>query len=253
MADWRNVTLPELRREWTWRSHALGRDMSVARWGHFGKPVLLFPTAGGDFLECERFLMIRALQPLIEAGRIKVFSCASVSGESWLNPDERPWHKSWLQARFDQYIHEELLPFVKSESGGTPQGFVAVGASLGAYNALNTVTKHPEWFDLAIAMSGTFDFKRWMGGHSDDNYYFNMPLHFLPNLAEGPQLDRLRRVRIVLATGQGRAEAPHESVWIARILESKGVPHNLEVWGHDVHHDWPTWRTMLPMFLDKLV
>jgi esterase/lipase superfamily enzyme len=57
----------------------------------------------------------------------------------------------------------------------------------------------------------------------------------------------------VLASGQGRAEAPDESVRLAKLLESKGVKVDLEIWGPDAHHDWPTWRTMLPMFLSKLV
>jgi esterase/lipase superfamily enzyme len=42
----------------------------MARWGTFGTPVLLFPTAGGDFEEIERFLMIKVLSPLIDAGKI---------------------------------------------------------------------------------------------------------------------------------------------------------------------------------------
>lgn len=253
MADWRNITLPELRQEWKWQSPALQREMSVCRWGFFGKPVLIFPTAGGDFLECERFMLIKVIKPLIEAGRIKVFSCGSISADGWLDPNAHPAHRTWLQARFGDYVTQELLPFIQQECGGTDQRFAAVGASLGAYNALNAVTRNPKWFDLAICMSGTYDFKRWMNNHWDDNYYFHMPLHFLPNLGESPQLQALRSARIVLATGQGRAEAPWESEWIAGILRSKGVPHFLEIWGKDVHHDWPTWRTMLPMFLDKLV
>jgi esterase/lipase superfamily enzyme len=28
---------------------------------------------------------------------------------------------------------------------------------------------------------------------------------------------------------------------------------NLELWGHDMRHDWVTWRAMLPLFLDKLL
>src|SRR5688572_30061416 len=58
----------------TWHSPALDRTMGVARWGWWGRPVVFFPTGGGDFLDCERFLMVRALQPLIEAGRIKLYS-----------------------------------------------------------------------------------------------------------------------------------------------------------------------------------
>ena len=32
----------------TWYSPRLRQDVSVARFGHYGAPLLLFPTAGGD-------------------------------------------------------------------------------------------------------------------------------------------------------------------------------------------------------------
>ena len=51
-------------------------------------------------------------------------------------------------------------------------------------------------------------------------------------------------------TGQGNYEKPESSRTISEILNSKNVPHNLEVWGHDVPHDWPTWRKMIPYILE---
>ena len=230
----------------TWTSPILEREMSVARWGHFGVPVLLFPTAGGDPEECERFLMIRVLKPLIEAGRIKVYSCGSISGDAWLNRSAAPWHKSWLQSRFDRYLVEELLPWISHDSGDV-KGFIAAGASLGAYNSVTAATKHPEWFSGVVAMSGTYDFDRWMGDHRDLDYYYNQPMYFLPKLDESEQLRRLREVRFIIASGTGRWEAPDESRRLAAILEAKGADVNLELWGKDADHDWPTWRTMLPM------
>ena len=241
------------RREWTHPSRALGRDMSLACWGHFGKPVLLFPTAGGDFLECERFLMVRMLRPLIEAGRIKLYACGSISSEGWMSKDAHPGHKSWLQARFDAHLTRELVPFIRNDCGGTEQKFAAAGASLGAYNAVNAAAKHPDAFDLCVAMSGTYFFDRWMHGHWDENYYFNQPIQYLPRLGEGPQLQALRASNFVLATGTGRWEAPDETRALAKVMAGKGIPHRAEIWGPDADHDWPTWRTMLPMFLDKLV
>lgn len=227
--------------------------MPVVCWGHYGQPVLLFPTAGGDFLECERFQLLASLEPLIDAGRIKVYSTDSIAGEGWLNPDAPPWHKSWLQARYDAFIAQELCPFIKADCGDTTRRFVVAGASIGAYNAVNVATKHPEWFETTLAMSGTYAFDRWMDGHRDDNYYFNMPLLFLPNLGEGPQLDGLRRSFFLLATGTGRYEAPWETDWIAGVLAQKSIPHRVEKWGPDAHHDWPTWRTMLPLFLERVL
>ena len=70
-----------------WRSPALNREMPLATWGFYGKPVLIFPTGGGDLEECERFLMLRMLQPLVDAGKIKDYACGSISGEGWLSSE----------------------------------------------------------------------------------------------------------------------------------------------------------------------
>ena len=85
---------------WSWYSPVLEKTVSVARWGWWGKPVLFFPTGGGDFLDCERFLMVRALQPLIEAGRIKLYAVESVSRD-WISTEKTPAEKAANQARYD--------------------------------------------------------------------------------------------------------------------------------------------------------
>jgi esterase/lipase superfamily enzyme len=226
--------------------------MPLAAFGHYGKPLLLFPTGGGDYLEHERFLMIKALSPLIDAGRIKVYLVGNINREGWIDPKAHGGHKSWLQARFDDYLVNEVLPFVRRHCGGSPRKFAAAGMSLGAYNAVNVACKHPSWFDLVVTMSGTFDLKRWMGDHWDENYYFNHPHDYLPGL-EGEALDELRRAFFLLAVGLGRTDNPRNSLRFGRLLTSKGIPNRVEVWGEDANHDWPTWRTMLPTFLDKLV
>ena len=65
-----------------WYSARLEQEVGIARWGQFGTPVLIFPTAGGDCEEIERFHVIDALSELIEEGRIKVYSCDSVAGRA---------------------------------------------------------------------------------------------------------------------------------------------------------------------------
>ena len=53
---------------------------------------------------------------------------------------------------------------------------------------------------------------------------------------------------------QGAAEpALQRSRQLSGILSWKGVPHHLDIWGHDVNHDWPWWRKMLPYWLDRLL
>ena len=240
------------RDQWSWYSPALERTMSVARWGWWGKPVLFFPTGGGDFLDCERFLMVRALQPLIDAGQIKLYAVESVT-RTWIDTDVAPAVKSATQARYDRYLVEELCPFIKKDCGDTPLRFAATGASLGGYDALTALAKHPDLFDLMIGMSGTYVLDRRMNGHWDDDYYYNSPVHFLPNLSkESEQYQQLQQGLFVLARGSGPYEATNYIDRVASVLAGCKLPHRVEIWGHDADHDWPTWRTMLPLFLSRL-
>src|SRR5262245_51019099 len=72
------------RESWTWTSERLPVPARVVRWGHFGTPVLLFPTAGGDAEEVERFHLVGALRELMDKGRIKVFAVEGVAARTWL-------------------------------------------------------------------------------------------------------------------------------------------------------------------------
>jgi hypothetical protein len=88
-----------------WRSSFLAQEVAVARWGEDGQPVLLFPTAGGDAEEIERFRMVDALAPLVRAGRIQLFSCDSVPGQCWVSDAYPASHCSWVQNRFDEFLY----------------------------------------------------------------------------------------------------------------------------------------------------
>ncbi|MEL6343809.1 MAG: alpha/beta hydrolase-fold protein [Myxococcota bacterium] len=233
-----------------WRSPRLGQYVNVRRWGFYGQPVLLFPTAGGDAEECERFLMLRVLAPLINHGRIKVYSVDSVAGRYWIDGESSGMVRAEMQNRFDSFITHELVPAIRHDSGDND--IVVSGASIGAFNALAVLCRHPDVFSTAICMSGTYDMSRWMDGQHTQAYHFASPLHFLPYLGEGPQLTRLRKRFILLATGEGRWEAPNESWQVAHVLGQKGIPNRVDSWGPAYDHDWTTWREMLPRYLDQL-
>ena len=53
-------------------------------------------------------------------------------------------------------------------------------------------------------MGGAFDIHQFLDGYYDDNCYYNCPPDFLPNLNDPGILDRYRRMKIVLATGENR-------------------------------------------------
>jgi esterase/lipase superfamily enzyme len=233
-----------------WRSERFGTQASLVRWGHFGTPVLIFPTAGGDAEEIERFHLVGALMPLVEAGRIKVYSIDSTAGRAWLTGVESPEYCSRLQNVFDAFIYNEVVPLIRHDCETAGIEVIAAGASIGAFNAVASVCRHPDAFRLAIAMSGTFDLSKYLQGRFNQDFYFSSPLHFLPGL-DGPQLDLLRRRFVLMPTGEGRWEDPGESWRMAQVLGAKGVPNRVDAWGPQWDHNWVTWREMLPKYLGE--
>ncbi len=232
-----------------WWSPRLHKDMEVAVYGHYGFALLMFPTAGADYLEYERFGLIDRLYPFIAEGKMKVFSINSINNESWLNNSMNPRHKSIRHQQYNNYVTEEVVPFIHSHCQGLVPVFTT-GASLGAFHALNNFFRRPDIFAGTIAMSGDYDLKSYTSGYYDDDVYFNSPADYLPNLSDEDTLNRLRtNKRIIIATGQGDFENPDASRYLSGVLSAKGIPHELDVWGHDIHHDWPTWLQMLPYFI----
>jgi len=242
---------PEHKTVSRWYTDRLEREVTTARWGHYGTPVLLFPTAGGDAEEVERFHLIGALGGLIDAGRIKVFSCDSVAGSTWISGNESPEYCSRVQNLFDAFVYHELVPAIRQDCQSGDIEIIAAGASIGAFNSVAVTCRHPDAFRMAIAMSGTFDLSQRLEGRFNDDFYFSSPLHFLPGMGDGAHLDTLRRRFILLPTGEGNYEDPGESWRIAGVLGAKGIPNRVDLWGRHWHHDWETWREMLPRYLDE--
>ena len=234
-----------------WRSPNLGWDMGVAVFGHFGPPVLFFPTSLGDEWEHEGQGMIRTLSPFLEEGRMKVFCVRSVTAEGLFNKQAHPFHRSWVLRCYDAYIRQEAIPFIHQHCHGLPP-IAVMGASLGAYHAANTLFKYPDAVKRCFGLSGVYDMKRSMDGQYDDNFYFNNPADYLPNLHDPWTLANLASCDIHLATGHGPFEDRAPSDQLAAILRSKGIRHSLDDWGDQGGHDWPFWHHQMWTYCSRL-
>src|SRR5262249_48730440 len=136
----------------SWYTPRLNRHMEIVTYGHFGFPLLLFPTAAADFLEYERFELIGAIAEFIDAGKVKVFSINSINRDSWLNREVHPHHKGIIQAQYNEYITREVVPYIWNSCRGR-LGIITAGASLGAFHCANQLFRRPDLFDGMIAMS----------------------------------------------------------------------------------------------------
>ena len=233
-----------------WWSPRLNKDMEIACYGHYGFALLMFPTAAADYLEYERFQLIDSIRPFIEQGKMKVYSINSINSESWLNRNMHPRAKSIRHQQYNAYVTEEVVPFIYNHCNGRVP-IVTTGASLGALHSANTFFRRPDLFHGTIPMSGLYDLTAYSGGYLDEDAYFNSPVHYLQNLHDDYWLPLLRHrgQHIHILTGQGAYEDPSGSVRLSHILSAKGIPHELDLWGYDMRHDWPTWRAMLPYML----
>ena len=232
----------------SWYSPALGRDMPIVTYGNYGFALLMVPTAAADYLEYERFKLIDELAPFIDSGKCKVFSVNSINTESWLNKQMEGSHKAIRQNQFNEYIYNEVVPFIKNATSWDTPIFIT-GASFGALHSMNLFLKRPDLINGAIAMSGVYDLTEYTDGYYDEQVYYNSPIHYIPNLTDHYVLEQIRRGKLIIATGQGSYEDPEANRRFSGVLHSKSLPHELDLWGHDVTHDWPSWRKMLPHFL----
>jgi esterase/lipase superfamily enzyme len=235
-----------------WHSPRLGREMGVLVYGHYGLPLLCFPTSGGDEWEMENQSMIGALQDSIDAGRVKVFSINTADSQGLYNKSAHPFHRSYMQALFDEFVRNEVVPFIHDNCKDGGIAISTMGASFGAYHAANTLFKHPDVVKRCFAMSGIYDVKSFMDGFYDDNFYFNNPVDYLQNLNDSGLLSLLGTCDIHIATGTGPWENSAPSYRLAQVLAAKGVPHHLDDWGPMGGHDWPYWKHQMREYVGRL-
>jgi esterase/lipase superfamily enzyme len=232
------------KQDWTWTTSRFPRPVRMTRWGHFGTPVLLFPTAGGDLEELEHFHLIEALGQLIEHGRIKVYAVDGLSARSWLSA-RNPRDPTVVRESYDSFVYEDVLPRIRQDCQDDRIEPLLAGASLGASLAVGTLCRHPDVFRGAIGISGRYDLRH--DGCAD--WGAQRPSSFpVGDLASLPaqQLERLRKRSVTLGTGEGDYEHPETSRRLSEALSGLGVLCRLRLWGPQRDHTWSTWCEMLP-------
>lgn len=233
----------------TWWSPNLNKNMEIVAYGHYGPALLMFPSAAADYLEYERFYLIDAIKPVIESGKFKVYSINSINSESWLNNEMAPREKAIRHQQYNQYIIEEVVPFIIRDCDGLVPIYTS-GVSLGALHAVNNYLRRPDVFAGTIGLSGIYDLKEYSKGYFDTDCYFNSPVDYMPNMNDPYWLNILRsKQQLFLVSGRGNYEDPQASSTLGSILTSKGISNEVDLWGYEWTHDWPTWRAMLPYYL----
>jgi esterase/lipase superfamily enzyme len=238
------------------RRHLVLGGGNVLAYGHWGRPVLAFPSEQGPCWQYEERGMVDAVGGLLEAGRMKLYCVDSYDGSSWHDGSIPLEERARRHGTYERWILDDVVPFISSDSGGGDE-IVVTGPSFGAYHAANFALKHAHVFPLAICQSGVYDVSVVGWGERGDAVYFNNPADYVTHL-HGGHLDWLRgQVNLVLLVGRGQWEdttgALDSTQRFAGQLAEKGIRHELDVWGHEWPHDWPSWRVQLAHHLPRFV
>ena len=226
----------------------------VIAYGHHGRPLLVFPSQQGPVHQYEESGMIDAVAGLIEDGRVKVYCVDSWDGGSWFREDLPMEDRARSHEAYERWVTDRVVPFIWDDCGG-PLDIATTGVSFGAYHAANFALRQADLFPLALCFSGVYEIGHLGWGHQGDSAYFNNPMAYIAN-ADGGHLDWLRsRVHLLLCCGQGQWEGTTGSLEstkrFAGLLGDKGIGHELDLWGYDVPHDWPSWRAQLAHHLPR--
>lgn len=237
-------------------SPAIGADGTVIVHGHYGRPLLVFPSEQGAPQDYENNGMVGANAGLIEDGRVKIYCIDSFDKQSWVADDIPLEERARRHGLYEDWILNQIVPFIFDDCGG-PQEIITTGCSFGAYHAANFALKRADLFPVAICQSGVYDVGHLGWGERGETTYFNNPMDYVAHL-HGDHLEWLRsRVSLLLIAGQGMWEdttgALDSTKAFASLLASKGIRHELDLWGHDVPHDWPSWRRQIAHHLHRFV
>jgi esterase/lipase superfamily enzyme len=223
--------------------------------GRYGRPLVAFPSEEGTASDWEDRGMVDAIGWLLDEGKVKLYCVPSFDRESWTRRDLPLDERARRHGHYEWWLLTRLVPFVQADSH--THELLAAGASFGAYHAANMCLKRADVFPVAICLSGFYDVSLQGGGERGDAVYFSNPMDYVANL-HGDHLDWLRaRASLLLVCGQGQWEdttgALEATKRFGALLAEKGIRHEVDLWGHDVPHDWPSWQRQLAHHLPRFV
>ncbi len=239
------------------REHVDLPSVTLIAYGHYGRPVLVFPSEQGRAWDFENNGMVGAVADLVDAGRVKLYCVDSADAWTWSDRAVEVEQRARRHGEYENWIMSDVVRWIRTDCGAGDAEIATLGCSLGAYHAANFALRHADVFPLAMCFSGNYDPTAWQAwGEQGDATYFNNPMAYVPNL-HGDHLDWLRsRLSLLIVVGQGDWEthptgALPSSRAFANILRDKGIRYELDVWGYDIPHDWSSWQRQLRHHLPR--
>ena len=89
-----------------------GAARTVVAYGHYGRPVVAFPSEGGKAYDWQDNGMVGAVSDLLDAGRIKLYCVDSFDAISWSNQSLPLEERARQHGRYEAWILDDVVPFI---------------------------------------------------------------------------------------------------------------------------------------------
>ena len=133
------------RREVSIHAPAIGADGTVLAYGHWGRPVLAFPSEQGPAWQYEERGMVAALDELLDAGRIKLYCVSSFDSESWHAQHLPMEQRAIRHGAYEDWIVNQVVPFIRIV-------LPSITWALAWAASVNVISWPSTFFSMAVSM-----------------------------------------------------------------------------------------------------
>lgn len=224
-------------------SHILGIEVDIEITGHYGYPILMFPTSQGLYTQNHDFKLNESINWFVENGLVKLYNIQTIDKWSFYEKNNTPWERISNYEKWVQFMSKEFIPHIQDIH--QTHRVALAGASFGGYHAANLAFRFPDLVSHLFCMSGAFTIRNFMDNFSNEQVYFNCPKEFVAN----DEAWKYKHMHIVLSTSD-QDICLKQTREMAGILNSKGIDnwYDERRW---INHDWPLWRMVFPMFIGR--
>ncbi len=222
-------------------SQILKMRIKVEITGHYGFPVIMFPTAGGDYNQNSECLLNNSISNFTNKGILKLYNLETIDNKSFFAEYLSPLEKIYNYELYVQFLLQEYFHYIRQIH--KTHRIALAGVGFGGYHAANFALRFPDLVSHLFCLSGHFSIRDFMEDYDDDLVYFNCPNEFIRNDAAW----RFRHMEIVLSTSD-QDICLNQTREMVGILDEKGIAcrYDEAKW---MEHGWPLWRMVFPKFI----
>ena len=224
-------------------SHILGIKLNVEVTGHYGYPIIMFPTSQGQYTQNHDFKLNDSISSLVDEGKVKLYNLETIDAYSFYDKKIHPSERIRNYEKYMQFLAQEFVPYLQKMH--SEHRVAVAGASFGGYHAANFAFRFPDLVSHLFCLSGAFSIRNFMDGYDHELVYFNCPREFVLN----DEAWKYRHIHIVLSTSDEDI-CLDQTKEMSGILHSQGIDHwyDEQKW---ISHDWPLWRMVFPKFVGR--